>query len=207
MPSVITFSIFFFCRILENHYFNYVLKTDDDSFIDLLRIHSQLKLENNLPHKGMWWWSNFKEFWAVPNSGKWKDDKYRSISYPPFPCGGGYVINKEVVSYIAKNFNYLERFQGEDISTGIWLAGLAVRRPEKFSGQYFVQQFIWNKFKGKNYKFLMTKQCQKFKIAFDECSWSCDNRKRNDLPLCNKVQLSVGEMYETWEDFITNGYL
>lgn len=192
----------------EKKNYQFVLKTDDDTFIDILRVYKNLK-KLNIKEEKLWWWSYFREFWYVDKHGKWRGDNYRSRSYPPFPCGGGYVINKNIVDYIVRNLELLERFQGEDVSLGIWLGGLSVirDRPKKLSGNN-VQKFILNKYYGRHeYKLLMLRQCPKFQTAVDNCQWTCDNKKRSDLPFCNKVQLNISGMYEAWENFTSRGFL
>lgn len=56
--------------------------------------------------------------------GKWAENEYHSVSYPPFACGSGYVISRPVAKWIASNAQFLHPFQGEDVSLGIWLASL-----------------------------------------------------------------------------------
>jgi beta-1,3-N-acetylgalactosaminyltransferase 2 len=105
----------------QSNNFQYFLKTDDDVFIDLQQVRSKLQTMSSLTN---WWWSSFRENWPVQKFGKWRDDSYNSITYPPFPCGAGYILSADLVRFIARNADFLHYYQGEDVSLGIWLAPL-----------------------------------------------------------------------------------
>ncbi|KAK6640401.1 hypothetical protein RUM44_012094 [Polyplax serrata] len=222
----------FYKRVLETEYFHYILKTDDDSFIDLLRVYNQLRLVSremdeemaltieNKPNgfiakqrlSKFWWWSFFREFWKVQHFGKWRESQYRSASYPTFPCGGGYVVNKGIVDYIASNAENLNHFQGEDTSMGIWLSSLPVTnyktsRVVPVNGSHDVQKRIFTKFKLHRGKQPWIKLKTEYKYPPDICQWTCTNEENFVLPSCNKVQLSVKDMYDTWSNYINNGFL
>jgi galactosylxylosylprotein 3-beta-galactosyltransferase len=109
-------------RADRNAEFEFLLKTDDDTFVDTKRVSQELlKLQDT---KNVIW-SAFREYWPVQSSGKWREDNYNSLTYPPFPCGAGYVLSDDLVSYIVDNNEDLFKFQGEDTSVGIWLAPLS----------------------------------------------------------------------------------
>ncbi|XP_046387408.1 UDP-GalNAc:beta-1,3-N-acetylgalactosaminyltransferase 2-like [Ischnura elegans] len=154
--------------------FHYILKTDDDTFVDLKKVEKSLVYTHMttsflFEHAHFnWWWSSFRVWWPVDSFGKWREDEYRSSTYPPFPCGAGYVLSKDLVHYIADNSPRLHRFQGEDVSVGIWLAGLLPKTSETGLG----------------------------------CIWSCSlNETQVCSNLCNRPQLTVNEMYATWVSF------
>lgn len=113
---------YLFCRADRNAEFEFLMKTDDDTFVDTKKVaHELLKLQDT---KNMIW-SSFREYWPVQSFGKWREDKYNSLTYPPFPCGSGYVLSEDVVSYLVDNSEDLFNFQGEDTSIGIWLSPLS----------------------------------------------------------------------------------
>ncbi|CAG2158634.1 unnamed protein product [Oppiella nova] len=62
--------------------------------------------------------------WPLDYWGKWAENDYESPLYPTFACGSGYVLSADLVQWIASNANYLHRFQGEDVSMGIWLSAI-----------------------------------------------------------------------------------
>ena len=102
---------------------DFILKTDDDCYIDLDKIVT--RLEDFQGQKKIWW-SNFRENWVVERFGKWEERSYRSYVYPPFACGSGNIVSSDVSDWIAKNANDLFSYQGEDVSMGIWLSAISV---------------------------------------------------------------------------------
>ncbi|KAG8537771.1 hypothetical protein GDO81_023873 [Engystomops pustulosus] len=116
-----------FYRWLEDAVtFRFLLKTDDDCFIHLenvLRALEDKRLQG--PHV---WWGNFRLNWGVERTGKWQELEYMSPAYPPFTCGSGYVISRDIVQWLADNAQSLQTYQGEDVSMGIWMAAIGPRR-------------------------------------------------------------------------------
>ena len=55
--------------------------------------------------------SSFREYFGLDMYGKWAELEYKSISYPPFACGAGYILSAELVKWIARNRDYLKTFQ------------------------------------------------------------------------------------------------
>ncbi|XP_043206950.1 UDP-GalNAc:beta-1,3-N-acetylgalactosaminyltransferase 2-like [Amphibalanus amphitrite] len=102
----------------------WVIKCDDDVLLDIPRI-----LENVPPHtdEGLWW-GQFRYNWPADRYGKWAELEYQAAVYPPFACGTASLLSADVVRWLARNRAELTRFQGEDVSLGIWLAGHRVRR-------------------------------------------------------------------------------
>ncbi|XP_063222313.1 UDP-GalNAc:beta-1,3-N-acetylgalactosaminyltransferase 2-like isoform X2 [Bacillus rossius redtenbacheri] len=157
--------------------FSYLLKTDDDTFVDVKKVVKTLEdlqeSEETDMHArpGPWIWSCFREFWPVQAHGKWAEPSYRSLTYPPFPCGAGYVLSRDTVRFLALNAreHLHARFQGEDVSLGIWLAGV---NPERYVGGAPVNGTV-------------------------PCEWT-HGRDRCTATACNKAQLSIVEMYNTW---------
>ncbi|KAK3700171.1 hypothetical protein RRG08_047594 [Elysia crispata] len=102
----------------------YVMKTDDDCFINLPGI---VRLLQEMPKDVPTWWGNFRQYWVVERHGKWKEDLYSSSIYPEFACGSGSVLSRSLSSWLSSNAHRLQLFQGEDVSLGVWLAGLRIR--------------------------------------------------------------------------------
>ncbi|CAH1407717.1 unnamed protein product [Nezara viridula] len=97
-------SAFFKWVMIEDHW-KYVLKTDDDVFLDLALIEKGLKNEFEL-------WTCLRS--EVPNhSGKWRD-RYSS-EYPLFPSGSGYVLSLETIKKL--RFEAKSKL-GEDVMMG-----------------------------------------------------------------------------------------
>lgn len=106
--------------------FDFLLKTDDDCFVDLDNVFQALaagKLKG--PNA---WWGNFRLNWGVDRTGKWQELDYLSPAYPPFTCGSGYVISQDIARWLAGNADWLKTYQGEDVSMGIWMSAIGPLR-------------------------------------------------------------------------------
>uniref|UniRef100_A0A8C5MEK8 Hexosyltransferase n=1 Tax=Leptobrachium leishanense TaxID=445787 RepID=A0A8C5MEK8_9ANUR len=106
--------------------FEFLLKTDDDCYIDIENMfkmidHKNLKTTNT-------WWGNFRLNWAVDRTGKWQELEYLGPAYPAFACGSGYVISQDIVQWLASNSDRLKTYQGEDVSMGIWMSAIGPKR-------------------------------------------------------------------------------
>ena len=106
---------------MKSEKFDYVLKTDDDCFVDLKRIHAKLKL---LKNGEKIWWGRFRHNWVVERFGKWSDVSYPAQLYPQFACGAGYVLSQDLVKWLYRNRDWLKLYQGEDVSQGVWLSAV-----------------------------------------------------------------------------------
>ena len=111
----------------ENVLFDYVLKTDDDSFVVVQNI---LKSLPSVPKKSTWW-SHFRCNWDRHTGGKWKEVGYTADKYPCFGCGGGNVFSQDIIYWIAENSQFLLPYANEDVTMGIWMAATKVQRKEE----------------------------------------------------------------------------
>ena len=107
----------------EHVRFDYLLKTDDDSYVRVGEILESLKVK---PTK-MLYMGFFYERADILNEGKWAEPKwYICDSYVTFAVGGGYFLSFELVAYIVDNSEKLKKFTNEDVAVGTWLAPLEV---------------------------------------------------------------------------------
>ncbi|KAJ2948794.1 hypothetical protein O0L34_g8052 [Tuta absoluta] len=123
----------------------YLIKTDDDSFlrIDLIiqnleafapsmsdpQIADYVSYKPNQPAAQGLYWGYFNGRARVYLSGKWKEeDWFLCDKYLPYALGGGYVISKKIVDYVARNSDVLSHYNSEDVSMGVWTAALTVHR-------------------------------------------------------------------------------
>lgn len=105
--------------------FDYILKCDDDTFVDLERVLEELheKADPSL------YWGFFDGRAQVQTKGKWAEADYRLCDrYIPYALGGGYILGKSLVDFIAKNAHQLQLYTSEDVAVGAWLAGTTARR-------------------------------------------------------------------------------
>ena len=109
----------------KNFRFDYVLKCDDDTFVDVERVVEELKVEKD----PFLYWGFFDGRAPVQIKGKWADNSYKLCDkYIPYALGGGYVLGRELVKFISENSRLLELYNSEDVTMGAWMAGLKVNR-------------------------------------------------------------------------------
>lgn len=105
--------------------FEFVLKCDDDSFIQIDKVISELKSFSTSQRSGLYW-GFFNGRAQVKQKGKWKEREWFLCDYYlPYAMGGGYVLSRKLVHFIASNAEYLRLYNSEDVSVGVWLAALA----------------------------------------------------------------------------------
>lgn len=165
---------------LKNYRFDYLLKCDDDTFVDLKRMLEELEASSE-PHL---YWGFFDGRAPVQTKGKWADPNYRLCDlYVPYALGGGYVLGRAVVDFLASNTHILQLYNSEDVSVGTWLAGTIVRR--KHDPRFDTE---W-KSRGCSNKFLVThKQTQ----ADMKVKWK---RLSTSGSLCNTEETKVRLSY------------
>nr|CAD7587194.1 unnamed protein product [Timema genevievae] len=124
----------------SNFTYNFVLKCDDDSFIQIKDLSTELKHYHiqNKSHKLYWGFFNGRA--QVKKRGKWKESNWILCDYYlPYALGGGYVLSESLVNFIATNAHQLRLFQSEDVSVGVWLAsvsGIERRHDPRFDTEY-----------------------------------------------------------------------
>lgn len=96
----------------DNFNYNFVLKCDDDTFVrlDLLAkdiVPMRTIFEENV--NSHLYWGYFKGDAHVKTQGKWKEENWIYCDrYLPYALGGGYILSKSLVSYIARNAHDLQ---------------------------------------------------------------------------------------------------
>lgn len=148
--------------------FKYILKCDDDSYVkldlmtqDLLIYESKLKdmkqKKQTLDDLELYW-GYFNGRASIKKSGQWQEINYNLCDhYLPYALGGGYVLSKDLVKYIAKHGDNLNRYGSEDISVGTWLApfkNIHRRHDLRFDTAYMPR-------KCKNFHFVLHKRTPK----------------------------------------------
>ncbi|XP_968057.1 beta-1,3-galactosyltransferase 6 [Tribolium castaneum] len=135
--------------------FRYVLKCDDDSFVrldklsteianvELIYLKSDLKYVKSLAENDaspfirsnvqinrdgtknelQLYWGYFHGSAKIKTAGKWKEPNWITCDrYVPYALGGGYILSKKLISFIAKNRDSFRQYNSEDVSVGAWLA-------------------------------------------------------------------------------------
>lgn len=103
--------------------FKYLLKCDDDSFVRIDSLTTELLARSGVDADKCYYWGFFDGRARVRKKGKWKEEDYNLCDlYIPYALGGGYILSKKCTDYIAKNQAMLRHFRNEDVSVGTWLA-------------------------------------------------------------------------------------
>uniref|UniRef100_A0A8D8KPJ1 Hexosyltransferase n=1 Tax=Culex pipiens TaxID=7175 RepID=A0A8D8KPJ1_CULPI len=111
--------------------FKYLMKLDDDTYVkldllseDLLGYYEKLhRLRAKHPKPLELYWGYFKGAATIQQRGQWKESNYKLCDrYLPYALGGGYVLSKNLVSYIATYGAFLTDYKSEDMAVGTWLA-------------------------------------------------------------------------------------
>jgi galactosylxylosylprotein 3-beta-galactosyltransferase len=141
--------------------FKYLLKCDDDSYVkldylsvDLLEYAKKLKAARAEKSIELYW-GFFNGRANIKKSGQWKEVNYDLCDrYLPYALGGGYVISKNLVTYLGNHSRVLNRYESEDISMGTWLSSfnnIHRRHDPRFDTTYIPR-------KCKNYHMVMHKR-------------------------------------------------
>lgn len=84
--------------------FEYLLKCDDDTFVNIPKVVSELE---HVP-KNKLYWGYFYGNAHIKKAGKWKETGWTLCDkYLPYALGGGYVLSKDLITYIVNNSDYL----------------------------------------------------------------------------------------------------
>jgi galactosylxylosylprotein 3-beta-galactosyltransferase len=88
-------------------HFHYLLKCDDDSFVQVDKVVLELiTLKVTKGHSLYWGFFNGRGH--VKESGKWKESDWVLCDYYlPYALGGGYVLSQKLIHFIAANAKFL----------------------------------------------------------------------------------------------------
>lgn len=96
---------------------SYILKVDDDSFVRLNLIISEL--QSTYYSARRLYWGFFRGDAHVKFSGPWSEKNWHLCDrYLPYAQGGGYILSSDLVNFIARNADLLQKFNSEDVSVG-----------------------------------------------------------------------------------------
>lgn len=120
-------------RTVREFSFKYILKCDDDTYVKLGDVVSELQLYDDNLAKKTWttngppdlYWGYFNGRANVKIRGQWKETNWNACDrYVPYALGGGYIVSYGIAQYVADNRDQLATFVSEDISMGTWLMPL-----------------------------------------------------------------------------------
>lgn len=99
---------------------SYVLKADDDSFVRVDAVLSELEGQTDHEEtKDQLYWGFFRGNANVKRRGQWAEKKWVLCDhYLPYANGGGYVLSSKLIHFISKNWDYFQLYNSEDVSVG-----------------------------------------------------------------------------------------
>lgn len=122
-------------HIINNYNFVYMLKTDDDYFLNTPVILSEL---NSIYPRERFYWGRFSCHNPPMDGGRWDEKEWHWCDvYYPYAYGGMYVLSQDVVQLIVDNSKSLHHYSCEDVSVGAWLAPYNLYRVN--DGRIYVQ--------------------------------------------------------------------
>jgi len=117
--------LLFYKYAVENMAFDFIGKVDDDCYVDVDNLLVELRRKlDDYQSKDSIWFGSFRINWLVDRWGKWREEEYPSVYYPPFACGSGNILSHNLAEWLSSNSQDLHHYQGEDVSFGIWLSPL-----------------------------------------------------------------------------------
>ena len=104
----------------ENVEFDYLIKTDDDSYVRIKEVSDALK-QMKCP-KDLYW--GYFMGYAFPEpSGKWMERNwFKCPHYMPYAMGGGYILSHRVVKAATRFSERLILYSNEDTTVSSWLS-------------------------------------------------------------------------------------
>lgn len=100
--------------------FKYVLKCDDDSYVDLPRLATELQRRKR---NTLFYWGYMRGSAPVLSHGRYAELSWDVCdTYTTYALGGGYVLSRGVTKILAENAENLKRYTCEDVAIGAWMA-------------------------------------------------------------------------------------
>ena len=117
----------------NNYKFSYFMKCDDDVFIALDKLVSEL--EESFTTKSLYWGYFNTNGWIF-NTRDWirrmgknsEKNWFLCSTYLPYASGPGYILSFDLVKRITSNADGLMMYQNEDVSMGVWLSPYTMER-------------------------------------------------------------------------------
>ncbi|XP_022800240.1 beta-1,3-galactosyltransferase 5-like [Stylophora pistillata] len=99
--------------------FSFLLKTDDDVFVNTAAVFSFLN-EPIIPNVMLYAGMQYKNPWIL-RSGKWKvsREELAGVHYPDFCAGFGYILSRDVVASFVDAFSIVPFFRLDDVYVGM----------------------------------------------------------------------------------------
>ena len=113
----------------QNVDFSYLLKTDHDSYVFVSELHKIANQYHQEMNRRLYWGSFVIKGQVRRSDAKWAESNwFLSDNYLPYAYGGGYVISADLIHKIALTADYLQLYNNEDVSVGVWLSPYLIQR-------------------------------------------------------------------------------
>ena len=100
--------------------YDYLLKCDDDSFVQVDRLIAALK---TLKCPSNLYWGYYCGFGVPLSAGRWRETRWFICPhYLPYALGGGYVLSRKLVQLITNQSRRLIMYTNEDVTVATWLS-------------------------------------------------------------------------------------
>ena len=123
--------------------FDYILKCDDDDFVDVLRLATEL---HKRPSKEHLYWGAFRGYASVLFWGAYRETHWSICNkYFPYAYGGGYILSRDLIQLLVESEPYLKQYKSEDVSVAAWLAPYNVERKHdsRFNTRAYTKGCKW----------------------------------------------------------------
>ena len=123
----------------QNVNFSYLLKVDDDTFIYIDDLHKEAhRYYQNGVNRLYWGRYNWKAYPITTPNHKWAEPHWFLCDhYLPYAFGSGYIISADLIHKIAITADYLQLYNSEDVSVGVWLAAYKIQRKDDSHFHHF----------------------------------------------------------------------
>ena len=123
----------------QNVNFSYLLKVDDDTFIYVDDLHKEAhRYYQNGVNRLYWGRYSWKDHPITIPNHKWAEPHwFLCDQYLPYAFGSGYIISADLIHKIAITADYLQLYNNEDVSVGVWLSAYKIQRKDDWHFHHF----------------------------------------------------------------------
>ena len=116
----------------QNVQFSFLMKTDDDTFVYVDELHKEAyRLHQDGVGRLYWGHFNWQAYPITKPNSKWAEHSWFLCNrYFPYAYGNGYLISSDLIRLIAITSDYLQLYNSEDVSVGVWLAPYKTERKD-----------------------------------------------------------------------------
>ena len=114
----------------QNVNFSYLLKTDHDTFVFVDDLYNEVYRFYKDGVNRLYWGHFVRRNKVMTNpKGKWAEPNWFLCDhYFPYAFGGGYIISADLIHKIAITSDYIQLYNSEDVSVGVWLGAYQIQR-------------------------------------------------------------------------------